>query len=112
MQFSIKERDGVQIVRLHGQLSGDDQNRMVQAVTNLLTGPGARVIVDLGDVQFMNSTGLGELVHIAAQGNVQEGRVMLANLSVFVEGVLATTRLDKFFEVSPTVEDALARLKA
>jgi anti-sigma B factor antagonist len=110
MTFEIEERGGVRIIPMHGELAGDDSGDFVEAVTNLLGGPGARIVLDLHDVQFMRSDGLGVLVRVTAQANVQEGRIILANPSPFVAGVLSTTRLDRFFEICPTVDDAIKKL--
>ena len=110
MTVDIKDQAGIKIVRLRGELTGGREGDFVEAVTDLFTGPGVRVLLDLADVPFINSTGLGELVRVNAQANIQEGRVVLVNPSPFVAGVLNTTQLDRFFETSPTTEDALARL--
>lgn len=109
MTFEVEDQAGATIVRLHGELVGG-QVKFVEAVTSLLTQPGARVLLDLGDVPFMNSIGLSELVRITAQANVQEGRIVLVRPSPFVAGVLQTTQLVRFFDVSPTIEAALQKL--
>lgn len=43
----------------------------------------------------------------AAQANIHEGRLVLANPSPFVAGVLEATKLDTFFEIYSSVEEAL-----
>ncbi len=108
MTIDIHDHNGVHIVRLMGEL-GEDSG-IVDAVTNLLERRGARVLIDMSGVPFINSTGLGDLVRLTAQANVQEGRVVLAHLTPFVAGVMETTQLSRFFETCPTSEEALARL--
>jgi anti-sigma B factor antagonist len=110
MNVEIKDQAGIKVVRLPGDLAGDDGGEFVDAVTNLLTGPGVRIVIDLAAVQFINSTGLSELVRVNSQANIQEARVVLANPSPFVAGVLQTTRLDRFFEVCETTAQALKQL--
>ncbi len=110
MTLDIEEQAGIKIVRLRGELVGQHAE-FVETVTNLLTAPGVRILLDLGQVPFMNSTGLSELVRVTAQANIQEGRIVLANLSPFVAGVLQTTQLDRFFEICPTIEYALEKLQ-
>lgn len=111
MNVYIHDRDGVKIVQVHGELVGDEVGGFVEAVTNLLNGPGMRIVIDLAGVPFMNSTGLGALVRVTAQANIQEGHVVLARLSPFVDGVLQTSQLDRFFDTCRTMDDALARLR-
>ncbi len=112
MTFETRDHAGIKIVRLHGELRGDDTTALVEQVTDLLTGPRSRIILDLGNVPFMNSAGLGTLVRLVAQGNTQESRVVLTNLSPFIAGALNTTRLDRFFEICPTTDEALRKLSA
>ncbi len=111
MTFEIAAQAGVQIVHLHGELTGDEMGAFVEQVTNLLSAPHQRIILELSDVPFLNSTALGQLVRVVAQANVQEGRVVLARPSPFVDGVLSTTRLNRFFEIFPTAGEALRKLK-
>jgi anti-anti-sigma factor len=110
MTFETADHAGIQIIHLHGELTGDEMDDFVEHVTNLLTNPGRRIVLELSDVPFMNSTALGSLVRVVAQANVQEGHLVLANLSPFVEGVLSTTQLNRFFETFATTEQALQKL--
>jgi anti-anti-sigma factor len=106
MTYEIEQHGTAHVVRLHGEMTGNDP-KFVEAVTNLLTAPGIRILIDLHDVPFLNSTGLGELVRIGAQTNIQEGSIILVNPSPFVAGVLQTTQLHRFFDIRPSLEDAL-----
>ena len=109
MTVETRDHEGIKIVRPFGELRGED-TMLVKCVTDLLTSPGNRVVLDLGDVPFMNSAGLGTLVRIVAQANTQECRVVLANLSPFIAGAMNTTQLDRFFEIYATTEDATRKL--
>lgn len=111
MEMQFEEQGGVHIVRLTGELTSDDGGRFVNRLTDLMVARPARILLDMSAVTYMNSSGLSELVRIAAQANIQEGRVVLSNLPPFIAGVLATTRLDRFFEVYPTYEEALTQLQ-
>jgi len=110
MPFDLENRSGVHIVHLRGDLTAGHEAEFIQAVTNLFTGPGVRILIDLHAVPFMDSTGLGALVRLGAQANVQEGRLVLASPSPFIEGVLQTTQLDRFFNLRGTTKEALEAL--
>lgn len=110
MTIEVEDRNGTKVVRLRGEFGSERPGRFVRTVTELLRGPETRIIIDLSGVSYMSSTGLGELVQVTAQANTQEGRVVLAAPSAFVKGVLETTQLHRFFEIRPTVEEALAAL--
>jgi anti-sigma B factor antagonist len=110
MKIECESQGQATVIRLSGEFVGA-QPELIAAVTDLLTRPGAAVVLDLSGVPYMNSTGLSELVRITAQANIQEGRIVLTQPSAFVEGVLQTSKLDRFFEVTPTVDDALRCLE-
>jgi anti-sigma B factor antagonist len=111
LTIDIEDRAGTSVVRLQGELTDRSGQDLVNAAKRLLEKDGARMIIDLGQVSFMGSSGLGDLVRLTAQANSQGARIILANLTPFVSGLLNTTRLEKFFEVCPDVDAALARLK-
>ena len=111
MTIKIEDRAGIKVVRPQGELTGHEDHALVEAVTELIEEDDLRVVVDLSQVTFMNSAGLGDLVRVAAQINTREGRILLAGLSPFVEGVLRSTNLDRFFDVTNSVEEALQRLR-
>jgi anti-sigma B factor antagonist len=111
MIIEVESRSGASIVRLKGDLNGKDGGHFVKTVTDLLDGGCSKLVLDLGQVPLVASAGLGELVRVTAQANTQGGRVVLANVTPFVAGVLDTTKLDSFLQVFPDVEAAIAKLR-
>ncbi len=71
-----------------------------------LEGP-SRVILDLAQVEFIDSSGLGAIV--AAMKQLGGGRRLdLAGLTPTVEKVFRLTRMDTVFNLFPTLDDAIA----
>jgi anti-anti-sigma factor len=73
-EFSITDRDlrGVHIVALHGELDIESADGLADALVDIA---GSTVVVDLSDLTFMDSTGIGALVvarnRILADGQSQ-----------------------------------------
>jgi anti-anti-sigma factor len=109
MTIEVLDKNGVKHMKLAGELGSEGARELLEAVS-VLIAPRARLVLDLAAVPFVNSEGLSALVRVAAQANLQEGRVVLAAPSAFIAGVLQLTHLDRFFEVAPTAEQALAQL--
>jgi anti-sigma B factor antagonist len=107
MTIDLEERDGVKILRLRGELGANEGTELVEAAGEALDGRGACAIVELSGISYLSSAGIGALVRVAAQANMQEQRVVLASPTPFVAGVFAATRLDKFFEVQASVDEAM-----
>jgi len=66
------------------------------------------LVVDLSDVTFMDSTGLGVLVGRLKLIRVHEGAMRLVCAHDRVLKVFTITGLDKVFEIYPTIDEALA----
>jgi len=110
MEPRVELKSGVTIVHLHGELRGEDGGSILAVVEKLLDGASPRVVLTLAEVSYISSAGLGELVRLAARANSQSARMVLAQTSPFVGGVFKATRLDKFFEIFPTTDAAVAAL--
>ncbi|MBR9843382.1 MAG: STAS domain-containing protein [Rhodobacteraceae bacterium] len=69
---------------------------------------GARVVLDLGQVNFIDSSGLGAIVAAMKQLGPNR-RLDLAALNPNVDKVFRLTRMDRVFHIFDTLEDALAQ---
>lgn len=73
--------------------------------------PHPRVVLDLGQVKFLDSSGLGAIV--AVKKLLGPGRVLdLSSLTPTVEKVFRLTRMDTIFTIHPSHEAALANASA
>lgn len=111
MHIDIDERSGITIIHVHGELTGGEEASLLGPISDLLDHGVTNIVIDLADVPFMNSDGLGELVRAGGQINMAEKRMVLAQVSAFVEGVLQATNLNRFFDIYPSVDDAIAALR-
>jgi len=68
---------------------------------------GARIVLDLGQVDFIDSSGLGAIVAAMKQLGANR-RLDLAALNPNVDKVFRLTRMDRVFHIFDTLEDALA----
>ena len=111
MTIEQSEPSGIPCLALTGEVGTADDDMLLAKVDEVLAGPGAKVILDLGGVRYMNSTGINTLVRINAQANQRDQRVVFANPAPLVDGVFRTTQLDRFFTVTRTVADAVSVLQ-
>ncbi|MFN0134963.1 MAG: STAS domain-containing protein [Phycisphaerae bacterium] len=106
MEIRIENRGGVQIVSPNAPLADGNEEELLASINALLGQQGQRLVLDMRDVASMNSSGLSVLVQLAAKTNLSEGRMAIARPNQYVAGVLELTKLSRFFEVFPEVEDA------
>jgi len=66
------------------------------------------LILDMAELEFMDSAGLGVLVGLYASARHQEAVIKLANLTKMLRDMLIITKLSTVFEVYSSVEEAKA----
>jgi len=110
MEPNIEMKSGVAVVHLSGELRGPDDGAVSPVVEKALDGTNPKIVIELSGVSYVSSAGLGELVQLVSRANSQNARMVLCAPSPFVAGVLKATRLDRFFEMFPTADAAMAAL--
>jgi len=100
MNLDLREKSGVNILVLGGQLTGgggDEQFR--EAIDTLLAAGRNQILVDFTDITFMDSAGMGELV--AGHRTVERfgGVLKILNTNKRVHNSLTMSKLLPFFQV-------------
>jgi anti-anti-sigma factor len=85
-------------------------NLLKAEATRLLDGNITRLIVDLAQITFLDSAGLGAIVAAHKRANTVRGAVTLCAPTKNVAMTLRLVRLDKVFSIYPTLPQALAAL--
>jgi anti-sigma B factor antagonist len=92
--------EGVTVVELRGRIDfGDGSTRLRETLTELVTRGTKRVLLNMKEVDFVDSSGIGELVRGHVQLAKVGGQLKLVNLSKHVNMLLQVTRLNKVFEI-------------
>jgi len=104
----VQQAEGdVLVLRLGGQLmGGPDADALRSTILASIQQGTEKILIDLGEITWVNSTGLGVLItsHLAARG--KGGSLKLVGVSKRIESILSVTRLNTVFEVFSTEEDA------
>ena len=93
------------VVRLAGELDLYNAEEVRTALADAASSSPARVVVDLSEVDFVDSTALGVLVEARARVGAQ--RLVLAAPQLDTRRTLQVSGLDRHIAVHDTVEDAL-----
>jgi anti-sigma B factor antagonist len=105
----IDRRNGTVVVRLAGELDLYNSGEVGETLTRVAGESPDRVVVDLGEVSFVDSTALGTLVE--ARKHVHDCRLVLASPGPEVRRALEVSGLLEIFAVHESLEDALADAK-
>ncbi len=110
MQIDVVERDGAAVVRPTGarvdlQVAGEFRTALLQ----LIEAGHHRLVIDMSDVHFVDSSGLGALVSALKTLKLlkREGDIRLANVQPPVVALLEIIRLHRVFSRYPSVEQAV-----
>jgi anti-sigma B factor antagonist len=108
--MAIKEemKAGVSILEIKGKLMGGPETTEIHTRVKELVANGVKkVIVDLGKVSWMNSTGLGALMSSLTTMRNANGDLKIARATEKVKSLFMVTKLITIFDSHDTVEAAL-----
>lgn len=109
MQTAIRQVGAVTVVDITGRITVGEGNVILRELVLDLTGKGKKAIVlNLDGVQYMDSSGVGELVKAHTTIRNQGGQLRLTNLSKRVHDLLQLTRLSTVFDIHKDEKSAIA----
>ena len=109
MQVTRREFESVLVLSFPEavELEGEASRRFREKIRRVVDEGRKNVVMDLGGVTFIDSSGLGALVSTLKALREAGGNLRLANVPARVRSVLEVTRLERVFESFDTVEEAL-----
>jgi anti-sigma B factor antagonist len=109
MNITLDNKDGVALLKLHEErLDAHNSQEFKDYLLRLLEGGAKTLVLDLSEVRFVDSSGLGALLSGHKNAGLRESRLVLAGVQARVQSMFELTRLHRVFEIHPAVEDALA----
>jgi anti-sigma B factor antagonist len=109
MELSVHDNHGVTVVMVSGEMDARSSIQLGEELDHLLTEGSRKLVIDLGKVGFVNSSGLAMLVHCYKLARSNCGDVSLAALQPSVRQVFQLSRLDRVFDLQPDVARAVQR---
>ncbi len=112
MSYSVSEQNNVVIISLAGKIMGGPEATEINDKFNqLIDDKKLKVIIDLMNVEWMNSSGLGILIGAATLLRNNNGQLRLINVSERIQNLLRITKLSGIFETSNSLEEAITSFK-
>src|SRR5450631_2824575 len=110
MKTSTRQVDGITILDLSGRITlGEGSVQLRDAVRDLLSKGSKNILLNLGDVNYIDSSGIGELVSAFTTVRNQGGELKLLNLTKKVHDLLQITKLYTVFDIK---DDETTAVKA
>ena len=109
MKLSEREQGGVVILEPKGKImGGPDATLLHDKIHDLITSKKLHVVINLAEVDWMNSTGLGILIAGLTTLRDNKGDLKLACVTDKIQSLLTITKLVTVFEAYDTVDLAVA----
>lgn len=106
MNLTSTTKDGFVVIRIDGRFTASGAPLLRNAVTDAIEADSPRIVVDLSDTTFIDSSGLGALIGGLKSARVAGGDLRIAGAPDTVLAVLRLTNLDRVLLNHPSVEAA------
>jgi anti-sigma B factor antagonist len=110
MQLKLAKRnvDGILVITCSGRIVfGDESSMLRDEVKKAIQDDHKRIVLNLGEINYIDSGGLGTLVALHTTAHNAGSTIKLANLTKRVGDLLQVTKLLTVFEVHGSEYDAL-----
>ncbi len=108
MRVNVRQREGVTILDLKGKITiGVGDVALRDAIHEALSAGAMKILVNLGDVSTIDSSGVGELVSAYTTVTNRGGKLKLLDLPPKVADILQITQLITVFDVYEGEDEAL-----
>jgi len=109
MKASTRQVDGVTVVDFSGRITlGEGSVVLRDTIRDLLSKGNKQILLNLGDVTYIDSSGIGELVSAFTTVRNNGGELKLLNLTKKVHDLLQITKLYTVFDIKDDEASAIA----
>ena len=111
MEYDFQVIDNVLLLSLSGDLIGENNGpELVQIINDHIHENIIHCAVDLSNVRYMNSSGIGVLITLLTKLRNHEGEMILVKPSEKIEKLLLITKLNNIFSIVETRDEAVKML--
>lgn len=108
MKIVERQVKDVAILDLHGKIQiGEGDEALRNAVARLVQAGKKKILLNLAEVPYVDSAGLGEIVRCYTTVSREGGRLKLVNLTKKLQDLLSITKLLTVFETYDTEEQGV-----
>lgn len=111
MSLTIENKqheNGVVVMSVHGEITFENSDQLRESIDQLCEQGNYRLVIDLADLKYMSSAGMGVLVHGLKNTRAKEGDLRLINLNEKMRRVFLITQFTHHFVVLKNTEEAVA----
>ena len=108
MKLQLEDKNGIVIVYVReDRLDAHNSNDLKEEMQRLFREAKKNILIDLSEVRFIDSSGLGALVSGFKNAITNQGSLKLSSLQPQVKSMFELTRLHRVFEIFPSTVEAV-----
>lgn len=108
MNYTSEIKSGTLIIHLSGDLIGENGGTgLLTIVTDSIQQNIRNCIIDIAELRYINSSGIGVLITILTKFRNKSGEVYLLNPSESVKKLLVITKLNSIFQIIQSEEEVI-----
>jgi anti-anti-sigma factor len=102
--------NGLCVLRPQGRLDSATGPVLNEDISRSIADGANKVLLDLGQLDYISSAGLRTVLHAAKQMKSLGGQLVLCSLNEQIKDVFEVSGFTRFLDISPSHEEAMARL--
>ena len=110
MELKIRKNKEVYIVDITGEMDLYNSYKLKELVAKMLERSVQGIILNMEEVEYIDSSGIGALIYISSTLKKQNVRLFITNIHGSVKKVIELTKLMGFFPITNSLEEALQKL--
>jgi anti-sigma B factor antagonist len=111
MDLKIRKSGENYIIDVNGEMDLYNSYKLKELVMKMLEKKIERFIINLENVDYIDSSGIGALIHICSTIKKMGFELYITNIHGSVKKVVELTRLTGYFPIMATIDDALRKLR-
>jgi anti-sigma B factor antagonist len=110
MNFAQEIKNNTLILHISGDLIGENSGvQLIAAVNEAIAHEVLTCVIDISDLRYINSSGIGVLITILTKFRNKGGEVYLMNPSESVKKLLIITKLNSIFQIIKTEDEVIKK---
>ncbi|MGO8695092.1 MAG: anti-sigma factor antagonist [Rectinemataceae bacterium] len=112
MELKIRKNGENYIIDVNGEMDLYNSYKLKELVMKMLEKKVERFIINLENVDYIDSSGIGALIYICSTIKKMSLKLVITNIHGSVKKVIELTKLMGYFPITPTIDDALRKMES
>lgn len=111
MDISVTQESDYTLAQLRGSFDSSELAKLRDELLPLVQQDGARLLVDLSELNYVMSEGLGQFVNLVVEGRKTSSQIVFFSPTALVDTVIKTSNLDKVLTMADSLEAAVQAIR-